>query len=83
MNSLSEGLHKLCSHSSPHIITMIKSRRMKRSGYITRIRVMRNAYKIFVGKSEGEKPLGRPSRRWEDNIKLHTGYDSNGLDSFG
>jgi hypothetical protein len=32
---------------------------------------MRNAYKIFVGKSEGKRPLGRPRRRWEYNIKMH------------
>jgi hypothetical protein len=31
---------------------------------------MRNAYKIFVGKSEGDRPLGRPRRRWEDNIRM-------------
>jgi len=31
---------------------------------------MRNAYKIFVGKPEGKRPLGRPRRRWEDNIRL-------------
>jgi len=30
----------------------------------------RNAYKIFVGKPEGKRPLGRPRRRWEDNIRL-------------
>jgi hypothetical protein len=30
----------------------------------------RNAYRIFVGKTEGKRPLGRPRRRWEDNIKM-------------
>jgi hypothetical protein len=34
---------------------------------------MRNAYKILVGKPEGKKPLGRPRRRWEDNIRMDIG----------
>jgi hypothetical protein len=34
---------------------------------------MTNAFKIWVGKSEGKRPLGRPRRRWEDNIRVHLG----------
>jgi hypothetical protein len=53
---------------------MIKSRRMSWEGYVARMggrrRIMQNAYMILVGKP-GEKPLGKPRRRWVDNIKVH------------
>jgi hypothetical protein len=42
-------------------------------GHIARIGEMRNAYKIFVGKPEGKRPLGRHRRRWEDNIGIDCG----------
>jgi hypothetical protein len=63
-----EKLHNL--YSSPIIIRMIKSRRMKWAGHVARMGNKRNAYKIFVGKPEGKKSLGRPRRRWVDNIKM-------------
>jgi hypothetical protein len=63
-----EGLHNL--YSSPNIITMIKSRRMRWAGHVTLMGEKMNAYRIFVGKPEGKRPLGRPRRRWEDNIKM-------------
>jgi hypothetical protein len=50
-------------YSSPHIIKIIKSRRMRWAGYIARMREMRNAYRILVGKPEGKRQLGRPRRR--------------------
>jgi hypothetical protein len=50
-------------YSSPSIIRVIKSRRMRWAG-------RRNAYRILVGKPEGKSPLGRPRRRWVDNIKM-------------
>jgi hypothetical protein len=56
-----EELHDL--YSSPNIIRMIKSRRMKRAGYVARMREKRNAYRRLVGKPEGKRPLGRPRRR--------------------
>jgi hypothetical protein len=62
-----EGLHNL--YSSPNIIRMIKSRRMTWAGHVARMREKRNAYRILVGKPEGKRPLGRPRRRWVDNIK--------------
>jgi hypothetical protein len=62
-----EELHNL--YSSPNIIRMIKSRRMRWTGHVARMRKNRNAYRILVGKSEGKKPLGKPRRRFEDNIK--------------
>jgi hypothetical protein len=48
---------------------MIKSRRMRWAGNVARMGP-RNAYRIFVGKPEGKRPLGRPRRRWVDNIKM-------------
>jgi hypothetical protein len=56
-------------YSSPNIIRMIKSRRMKSTGHVARIREKSNACKIFVGKPEGKRTLGRHRHSWEDNIK--------------
>jgi hypothetical protein len=50
---------------------MIKSRRMRLAGHVARIGEKRNAYRILVGKPEGKRPLGRPRRRWVDNIKIN------------
>jgi hypothetical protein len=63
-----EELHNMYSPLS--IITVIKSRRMRWAGYITRTGEKRNAYRILVGIPEGKGPLGRPRRRWLDNIKM-------------
>jgi hypothetical protein len=60
-----EELHNL--YSSPSIIRMIKSRRMRWSGHVARMGEKRNA---LVGNPEGKRPLGRPRRRWVDNIKM-------------
>jgi hypothetical protein len=60
-------LHNL--YSSPTIIRMIESRRMRWAGHIEGMGEKRSAYRIFVGKPEGKRPLGRPRRRWVDNIK--------------
>jgi hypothetical protein len=51
------------------IIRIIKSRRMRWAGHVARIWDKRNAYRLLVRKPEGKKPLGRPRRRWVDNIK--------------
>jgi hypothetical protein len=51
-------------------IRNIKSMRTGLAGHIARMGEKRNAYRILVGKPEGKRPLGRPRRRWEDNIKL-------------
>jgi hypothetical protein len=56
-------------YSSPNIVRVIKSRRMRWAGHVARMGERRGAYKVLVGKPEGRKSLGRPRRRWEDNIK--------------
>jgi hypothetical protein len=53
-----------------HIIRIIKSRRMRWAGHVARMGDKRNAYRILVGKPEGKGPLGRPRRKWVDNIKM-------------
>jgi hypothetical protein len=50
---------------------MIKSRRMRWAGHVARMKEKRNAYRILVGNPEGKRPLGRPRRRWVDNIKMN------------
>jgi hypothetical protein len=57
-------------YSSPSIIRIMKSRRMRWVGHVTRMGEKRNAYRLLVGKSEGKRPLGRPRRRWVDNIRM-------------
>jgi hypothetical protein len=57
-------------YSSPNIIRVIKSRRMRWAGHVARMGEKRGAYRILVGRLEGRRPLGRPTRRWEDNIKM-------------
>jgi hypothetical protein len=49
---------------------MIKSRKMRWEGHVARMGEKRNAYRILVGTPEGKRPLGRPRRRWVDNIKI-------------
>jgi hypothetical protein len=63
-----EELHGL--YSSPSIVRVIKARRMRWAGHVVRMGEVRVAHNIFVGKPEGRRPLGRPRRRWEDNIKM-------------
>jgi hypothetical protein len=49
---------------------MIKARRMRWAGHVARMGAKRNAYRILVGKLEGKRPLVRPRRKWEDNIRM-------------
>jgi hypothetical protein len=60
-------------YSSPSIIRIIKSRRMRWAGHVARLGEKRNAYRLLVGKPEGKRPLGRPRRRWVDNIRMDLG----------
>ena len=56
-------------YSLPNIVPVLKSRRMRWAGYVARMGEGRGVHRVLVGKSEGKRPLGRPKRRWEDNIK--------------
>jgi hypothetical protein len=60
-------------YSSPSIIRIIKSRRMRWAGHVARIGEKRNAYRLLVRKPEGKRPLGKPRRRWVDNIRMDLG----------
>jgi hypothetical protein len=57
-------------HSSPSIIRIIKSKRMRSEVHVARMGEKRTAYGLLVGKPEGKRPLGRPRRRWVDSIKM-------------
>jgi len=54
----------------PNIVRVVKSRRIRLDGHVARMGERRGVYRILVGKTEGKRLLGRPRRRWEDNIKI-------------
>jgi hypothetical protein len=57
-------------YSLPNIVQVVKSRRMRWAGHVVRMGEDRVVHRVVVGKPEGKMPLGRPRRRWEDNIKM-------------
>ena len=57
-------------YSSPNIVWVIKSGRMSWAGHVARMGEERGLYMVLLGKPEGRRPLGRPRRRWVDNIKM-------------
>jgi hypothetical protein len=57
-------------YSLPNIVRVVKSRRMRWAGHVARVGVESGLHRALVGKPEGKRPLGRPRRRWEDNIKM-------------
>jgi hypothetical protein len=69
---------KLCQHldcnyiqiSLPNIMRVVKSRRMRGAGHVARMGEERGVHRLLVGKPEGKRPLGRPRRRWDGNIKM-------------
>jgi hypothetical protein len=63
-----EEVHNL--HIYQNIGRVINSRKIRWAGNVARMEAMINAYSILVGKSERKRPLGRPRRRWEDNIRM-------------
>ena len=56
-------------YCSPNIVRVIKSRRMRWAGHVACMGEERGVYRVLVGKLEGRRPLGRPRRRWVDNIR--------------
>jgi hypothetical protein len=58
-------------YPSPGMMWVIISRRMRWAGHVRRMGDVRGAYTVSVGSHEGKRPLGRPKRRWEDNINWH------------
>jgi hypothetical protein len=63
-----DELHSL--YSSPNIVTVIKSRRMRWVRHVARIGEGRGVYRVLVGRPEGKRPLERPRRRRDNNIKI-------------
>jgi hypothetical protein len=63
-----EEFHDL--YSSPNIVRLIKSRRMRWAGHVARMGEERGVYRVLVDKPEGKRPLGRPRCRWEDNTMM-------------
>src|SRR5215470_12726262 len=57
-------------YSLPNIVRVVKSRRMRWAVHVARMGEGRGVHRVLVGKPEGKRPLGRPRRRWEDNIKM-------------
>jgi hypothetical protein len=60
-------------YSSPSIIRIINSRSMRWAGHAARMGENRNSYRLFVGKPDGKRPLGKPRRRLVDNIRMDLG----------
>jgi hypothetical protein len=76
-----EELHDL--YCSPNIVRVIKSRRMWLAGHVARMGKREVCVWFLVGKHEGKRPMGKPRRRWEDNIRMdiqEVGYGGYGLD---
>jgi hypothetical protein len=57
-------------YSLPIIVRVVESRRMRWVGHVARMAEGRGVHRVVVGKPEGKRPLGRPRRRWEDNIMM-------------
>jgi hypothetical protein len=63
-----DELHSL--YFSPNIVRVIKSRRIRCAGHVARMGERRGVYRVLVGGPEGKRSLGRPRRRWKNNIKM-------------
>jgi len=57
-------------YSLLNIVRVVKSRRMRWARHVAHMGEGRGVYRVLVGKPEGKRPMGRPRRRWEDNIKI-------------
>jgi hypothetical protein len=63
-----DELHNL--YSSPNIVRVIKSTRLRWAGHVARMEKGRGVYRVLAGRPKGKRPLGRPRHRWKDDIKL-------------
>ena len=76
INRMSEEWRKLHNeelndlYPLPNIVRVVKSRQMRWAGHVVRMGEDRVVHRVLVGKPEGKRPLGRPRRRWENNIKM-------------
>jgi hypothetical protein len=70
-------------YSSPNIVRVIKSRRIRWPGHVARMGEERGVYRVLVRKPERKRPLGRPRRRWVDNIRMDFQEVGCGLDWAG
>ena len=70
-------------YSSPNIVRVIKSIIMRWAGHVARMGEERGVYRVLVEKPEGRGPLGRPRRRWVDNIRMDLQEVGYGLDWAG
>ena len=69
LNKTTSQRGNISQYSKMHV-RVVKSRRMRWAGHVTRMGEGRGVYRVLVGKPEGKRPLGRPRRRWEDIIKM-------------
>jgi len=68
-------------HSPPNIVQMIKTRRMRWADNVASMLERKGVYRVLVGKPDGKRPLGRPRRRWKDNITTNLqGMGRRGMD---
>ena len=58
-------------YRSPNIVRVIKSRRLRWAGHVDRVEEGRSAFKFLTRKPTGKRPLGRPRRTWEDNVRMN------------
>ena len=65
-------------YSLPNIVLVVKSRRMRWAGHVARMGEYRGMHRVLVGKPDVRGPLGRPRRRWEDNIMMDLQEDGGG-----
>jgi len=69
-------------YSLPNIVRVVKSGRMRWAGHVARMGQGREVYRVLVGKPEGKRPVGRPRRRWEDNIKMDLQEEGGGCEGW-
>ena len=65
-----EELHSLYRSPNIRVDRVIEPRRLRWTGHVARMKESRSAFKLLTGKPTGKRPLGRPRRRWEDNIRM-------------